>query len=115
MKIIARAAFLVLTVCLAHPLWAESSAKELLRVYQAGNARDRHDIEKMLAATENGMGWHSVMTKVEVYCLPKNLALTGNQIVDILQRQAKDSALISESPYGLATIMALKQTFPCLR
>lgn len=59
------------------------------------------------------MSWYREVSKTDVYCEPPKLALTGNQLMEILQRQSASKELISKSPWGLGLLYALKVTFPC--
>lgn len=92
---------------------AEESASDLLRKYDVAGNEQRYRIELILSSTENGMSWFGAEARVDLYCLPKNLALTGNQIIDIMRRQISEVPSIGAQPYGFAVLQSLKRVFPC--
>jgi len=59
------------------------------------------------------MEWYAVRSKTNLYCPPPAIALTGNQLMDMLRRSVDKSKMVAESPWGLALLMSLEAAFPC--
>jgi hypothetical protein len=52
----------------------------------------------------------------QMFCLPPNLALTGDQVEDILQRAAKKVRKVPDDmPGSIILLDGLKDTFPCTK
>jgi hypothetical protein len=49
----------------------------------------------------------------ELYCQPRALTLTGEQIIDILRRAVQKDPAIGKLDTGLGIFRALEYTFPC--
>lgn len=97
---------------------AESSATEIIAVYDKGSPAVRSKVETAFEQFEAGMGWSNtylqrVRKTVAIYCSPGKLAFTGSQLIDILRRRAKEDAHIAEAPWGMGMLFALQYTFPC--
>jgi len=101
------------TFVLIQPAEADTSASQWIKQYRDSVAQTRQIIERITAAEEDGMGWHAARTKVETYCPPKKLSLTGNQLLDILGRSIESSPALGEQPWALALLLSLEKTFPC--
>jgi hypothetical protein len=89
------------------------TANEFVKAYSASDPAGKQSLDAILGAMEDGMGWYKVGSKIKLYCLPDKLALTGNQIFNILRRQIAAAPNLGTMPYGLAVLLALEQTFPC--
>ncbi|MBV8848199.1 MAG: hypothetical protein JOZ16_01285 [Methylobacteriaceae bacterium] len=65
----------------------------------------------------DGMGWANAdaryFGKSAAYCEPPKLALTTEQVIDIVQRYAEKDAFLMDKPLGATMIAALKEVFPC--
>ena len=48
-----------------------------------------------------------------LYCQPMELALTGEQVMDILKRAVEKDAALGHLSTGSAILRALQRTFPC--
>jgi hypothetical protein len=92
---------------------AEMSAAKFIDLYKKANAQDRQYLEEIARAEENGMEWNGTMAHVRLYCSPPNMAFTGSQIIDILERVGNEHRYIQEQPYGIAILAALEIMFPC--
>lgn len=98
----------------AVPAHAEMSAKDLLAEYKAGNALST----AFMHGIADGIGWEEGYQEenggVRAYCQPGKLALTPEQEADITSRYIAANPKAGEYPFGLALLLALKDTFPCL-
>ncbi|RXG88730.1 hypothetical protein EAS61_29120 [Bradyrhizobium zhanjiangense] len=95
------------------PAIAETSGVQWLKQYRESSAETRQLIESITAAEQDGMAWHAARTKIDAYCPPRNLSLTGSQLLDILGRSIVSSPALGEQPWGLALLFSLERTFPC--
>jgi hypothetical protein len=92
------AAFLSLAI--GSSALAEMTVSEFVDLYKRASPVARQDYEDMASKTENGMSWFRTMSKIDLYCEPKNLALTGHQLMDILRREVR-GANWSRGPLGV--------------
>jgi hypothetical protein len=97
---------------------AEMNVSDLLRLYDAGNAGERRLIAHSVSQMEDGMSWVNSYLKShrkdgEVYCIPEKLALTGDQVIEMLRRKVKELPGLSDIPYGGVMLTVLRETFPC--
>ena len=87
-------------------------------------AEQAHDLESnriyqaILGHEVDGMDWANTALKesrkeLPLYCVPANLALTNNQLIDIVRRMRTDVPSLGKSPVGLVILFALQKTFPC--
>jgi hypothetical protein len=97
----------------AVPAHAEMSAKDLISDYRAGNQLTAAFIHGI----DDGIGWEESYQEqnggMRIYCQPGKLALTIEQDVDITSRYIAANPKAAEYPFGLALLLALKDTFPC--
>jgi hypothetical protein len=65
----------------------------------------------------DGMGWANATAredgKAPLFCQPGKLALTTEQIINIVQRYADKDTFFMDMPLGATMITALKEVFPC--
>ena len=97
---------------------AEMDAKTLLKTYDVAAPKDKEIVLFTVSRTQNGMSWANSALRTQrkedpLYCVPSNVVLTGEQIVDILRRHLKEDPSAEEVPYGLVMLLALQKTFPC--
>ena len=48
-----------------------------------------------------------------LFCLPPKMVLTGDQVDDILMREAKSVPEPDDMPIGIVLLAGLRKTFPC--
>lgn len=98
---------------LAAPAQAEETAKWFI------NQADQGSTTAILVLTsyENGMAWSNAYLEdrgeAKLYCTPAKLALTYDQIVDILRRYVAKYPKVGEEPAGLTLLYAMIDAFPC--
>ena len=114
-----KAALLVSLFCFfSIEVSAEMDAKTLLKTYDVAAPKDKEIVLFTISRTQNGMSWANSALRTQrkedpLYCVPSNVVLTGEQIVDILRRHLKEDPSAEEVPYGLVMLLALQKTFPC--
>jgi len=48
-----------------------------------------------------------------LYCVLDGFGLTGEQILEMLRKEAKENPSSAEESYGLVMLLTLKKAFPC--
>jgi hypothetical protein len=112
---------LIFTLSLLSPLAAhaqEANVKKVLDMYDTGSSADRQSIVTILTAVEDGMGWaNAELNKRKdtppLYCVPDGFGITGEQILEMLRKEAKENPSSAEDSYGLVMLLTLKKAFPC--
>jgi hypothetical protein len=64
------------------------------------------------------MGWANTFLEEHrkeppLYCVPPKLALTGEQIIDMLRKEIKDKPREADLEVGLVMMLLLQEVFPC--
>ena len=75
-------------------------------------------IDRGHTAVEDGMGWANIELKKRkdtppLYCVPDGFGLTGEQILEILRKEAKENPSSAAKSYGLVMLETLEKVFPC--
>ncbi len=69
--------------------------------------------EVIASAFASGMSWAGKIGGHAVYCPPPPSPLTGNQLMDILERFVSDNPDTADKTYGFALSASLSRAFPC--
>jgi hypothetical protein len=105
------------SVVLPSAAHAEMSANELLAQYAQAGPDKKELLKIVVSSNENGMQWVNTFLdnrgQQRVYCSPPTSALTGEQVLDIVAREIKNTPNLGNQPYGLAILVALRKAFPC--
>jgi hypothetical protein len=115
---------LVSAICLAFFSITAAAREELNTVrkfmhsYDNGNVTDRAIAEIGISQMEQGFAWmnaYLVATRREpaASCQPGNLALTSEQVIDIMRRETAKYPALQDKPIGLVLLRGLIATFPC--
>jgi hypothetical protein len=114
-----RLAFLIGALCL-FPIAAraEVDVGKLLDIYDhSGNSADKSDIVNMVRSIQIGMMWANAFLEMRnekpLYCSPRKMALTGEQIIDMLRREVIDKPSQANNPTGLVMMQTFQEVFPC--
>jgi hypothetical protein len=79
-------------------------------------AKDRREMAEWINAMQIGMMWANVMLKDRgqpmLYCQPE-IAITNDQMLDMLRRAVKDNPKWGDFPVALAVLVTLQWAFPC--
>lgn len=97
---------------------AEVDVTTLLANYDAASPDIKPIIAKVVEHTQNGISWANqyfvtIRKQKPLYCLPGELTLTGEQVIDILRRELKEPSLVAKQPFGLGIILAFQKVYPC--
>ena|ERR1700677_3918125 len=98
---------------------AEADARTFLQVYDKADLADQQALRRILEWIASGMvlansDLHSNHRQL-IFCQPSKLALTGEQLLDMIQREMQDEPAIAEYPVGFVVLQSLKKIFPCAR
>jgi hypothetical protein len=110
------ACLLMTTFASAEPIL---SAKRLLDMYRDANAAQRQQLQLLAATFERGVGVANAFNKNEgrpaavLYCSPGQIALQGDQLLNILQREIEDHPYLGEHGWEVVMVTALRNLFPC--
>jgi hypothetical protein len=90
---------------------------DLLAAYDQGDTNARQLILLGLSQVEGGMAVANVELQAKgaapLYCVPPQLVLTGEQILDIVRRYAAAHPDIGQSSYTVTVLKAAEDVFPC--
>jgi hypothetical protein len=94
------------------------TASEYLKLYGTANAHDKEFMRFAVKRTEDGMAWMNAFLRTQrnedpIYCIPEKMSFTGEQIMDILQREVKNTPSLGDQPYGVVILYSLRSVFPC--
>jgi hypothetical protein len=93
------------------------STADLLAAYDQGDANARQLILLGLSQVEGGMAVANVELQAKgaapLYCVPPQLVLAGEQILDIVRRYAAAHPDVGQSSYAVAVVKAAEDVFPC--
>jgi len=108
-------AFIWSLLLLSSSAQAEMSAEQYIQ--QTGT---KHTLDTTwLYGVQNGFAWANAANESHglppLYCQPRNLALTQDQVIDILDNYIKAGKATLQSEVSLVLLMALKNAFPCSR
>jgi hypothetical protein len=101
----------------AVPAQAENDAKTFLQTYKTASLANQQSMRDDLKWVEIGISWVNVDLKTkhqrQLYCQPGKLSLTGEQLIDMLQKHVQEVPIAADYPFGLMLLEALIKVFPC--
>jgi hypothetical protein len=76
------------------------------------------ELTKIISMQQQGVGWANMLFRTErkqqpLYCEPSSLMLTGEQIVDMMDRYVREHPSMGRVAWQLIMIRALQEVFPC--
>jgi hypothetical protein len=97
---------------------AEVDTATFMKTYDAATAADKKLLNAIVAATENGMGWANTALIVQrhelaLYCVPGQVSLSGEQLIDMVRRYVDQHQTFSKSPFAMVMYYALRDEYPC--
>lgn len=100
---------------------AEPSLNEMLRDYANPKlgADQRAMILSNLASIQQAFGWANTALRAQrmrrraLYCLPDDLTIEPQELLDMLRDAAWDEPRLGERPIGFAVLVTLQRAFPC--
>jgi len=101
----------------APALAEEANATIFLTVYDAARPEDKEHLRNFVEALQGGVAWANAAMKNQkqkpLYCGPEKLALTGEQVVDIMRKEVEARPSVGQFPWPAVMIRALQNVFPC--
>jgi hypothetical protein len=91
---------------------ANTTARALLATWKA-DPNMAAVAEAIASAFASGMSWAGTIEGHPVYCPPPTVALTGNQLMGILEHFVADHPDSADKTYGFALSASLTQAFSC--
>ena len=96
---------------------AEVDLKRFLEDYDGADIAEKQHLAERLLDMQYGMAWTNAVVEAEaethLYCPPQTTALTGEQLVDMLRKNAALDPRLNDISFGLAILSTLRKTFPC--
>ncbi len=91
----------------------DATAQNLLASWTDGDPGMTAVAEVIASAFASGMSWASTMKGHPVYCPPQAIALTGNQVMSILESFVAANPETADKPYGFGLSASLGRAYPC--
>ncbi len=96
---------------------AEVDLKTFLQNYDGADIAEKRHLAERLLDMQYGMAWTNAVIEAEtgkhLYCPSQTSALTGEQIVEMLRKNAAEDPHLNNISFGLAILSTLRKTFPC--
>jgi hypothetical protein len=94
------------------------SVDEFLNEYDTSSPSSQDVFHVGIRYLEEGFSWSNVYLTTTrqadpLYCPPPSLALTPEQLIDILRHSVNDNPTFGTEPLGLILLLSLQHTFPC--
>jgi hypothetical protein len=93
----------------------EMTSKQLLSGLSAANGPKA--VEFAVQMVGQGLKWANadliVRKAPPIFCMPMQLSLTPPQTVEMLRQTIERDPRLGEMPFGMALLIAFKQTYPC--
>jgi hypothetical protein len=105
-------------LCVTNAANASMDAATFLKTYDSATPADQKILKAIAASTEDGMGWANTALieqrhELALYCVPQQVALSGDQLIDMLRRYVDQHQSFSKFPFGMVMYYALRDGFPC--
>jgi hypothetical protein len=93
-------------------------AEAMRRYDQAATDADKKLYIVLFGSTLDGLEWaNAYLTRRRkqepLYCMPKNLVLTADQIIQIVRQTMDRFPEIATQPIGAGVLFSFQKTFPC--
>jgi hypothetical protein len=92
---------------------ADTTARALVAAWKDADRGMVAIAEVIASAFASGMSWSGATEGHPVYCPPTAVALTGNQVMGILESFIADHLDAADKHYGFALSASLRRVFPC--
>ena len=101
----------------APALAEEANAATFLAVYDAARPEDKAHLRNFVEALQNGVAWANAALKFQkqkpLYCEPEKLALTAEQVIDLIRKEVQARPSSGMFPWPAVMIRTLQNNFPC--
>lgn len=110
---------MIVSLTLASTSHAEMTARELLNMYDTGDAEMRDLLETVIDGNSNGISWMNSYldeyrgTNAQVYCPPNDFVTDGAGMIDLMRAAIVHDPRYAELPYGATVMFAYIDKFPC--
>jgi hypothetical protein len=92
---------------------ADTTARALVAAWKDADPGMAAVAEVIPSAFASGMSWAGAIEGRPAYCPPSTAALTGPQLMGILERFVADNPDSADKTYGYALSAGLSRAFPC--
>jgi len=95
------------------------SARELLDMYDTGDAEMRDLLETVVDGNSNGISWmNSYLDEYrgaghQVYCPPEAFTIDGKGMIDMMRTAITNDPRYADLPYGATVMFSYIDHFPC--
>ena len=106
-------------LAMATPVRAEMSARELLDIYDKGDAEMRDLLETVVDGNSNGISWlNSYLDEYkgaehQVYCPPDEFTTDGVGMIEMMRTAIEHDPRYADLPYGATVMFTYIDRFPC--
>ncbi len=95
-----------------------ATVAEALLDYRSSDVNRRAAVELPMIGQLHTLSWvnsilRSVRHEQPIFCLPKTLSLTVDQVMQILASGVRDDPEVAGKPVGYAVIFELQRVYPC--
>src|SRR5260370_29802247 len=91
---------------------ADTTARALVADWKDADRGMAAIAEVIASAFASGMSWAGASDGRPVYCPPTTVALTGKQLMGILESFVADNPDAADKPYGFALSATVRRAFP---
>ena len=100
---------------------AEPLLKDVLKDYYnaESSVAQRMMIASNVSNIERTLGWANTALRAQrrsrraLYCLPHDIIIESNELVDMLRDAVWDEPRLGETPIAFAVLVTLQKAFPC--
>ncbi len=97
----------------AHAGLADTAARALIADRKDADPGMAAVAEVIASAFAGGRSWAGTIEGHPLYCPPRAVALTGNQVMSILESFVAANPETADKPYGFALSASLDRAYPC--
>jgi len=88
-----------------------------LKFYKSLTATQKEELTDYIAGVGKGIFWAQIIVNqkygTKLYCVPSNLALNGDNYIQILNDEISKYNYGDDAPIELILVFGLQHTFPC--
>jgi hypothetical protein len=97
--------------------YKEQTVSQVLSDYYSDSNAKRMTESMMVLDTYNGISWTNSYMSARfhkpIFCPPKKIVFTVDQLIDIVRRGAEGDRALAELPFAMALVEMMVKTFPC--
>ena len=98
---------------------AEMTARQLLEMYDQGDAVMREKLELVIDGNANGVSWMNAYldeyrgASQQIYCSPDDFTIDGPGMFPMMRAAIEHDPRYADLPYGATVMFAYIHRFPC--